>query len=150
MPTAETYRIVPVEGARFMVLGPDDALVLQNQDWGSREVAFAALSEWLTKGGRDVVISYHQEGAGARVEASPKPAPEPRPEPDRLVRISFTVPEGFDRFLERMAAEMGTDRSEVVRKALGLMRIALDAKKEGNRLAILAPEMESDQEIEGI
>ncbi len=65
------------------------------------------------------------------------------------VRLTITVAAEFRDVLDRLSSEMGKDRAEVLRLALGLLRIGLDAKAEGNSLAIITPDFEVDQEIGG-
>jgi hypothetical protein len=66
-----------------------------------------------------------------------------------IMEAELEVTPQFVRFLDEMAAEMGLDREDVVRLALGLLRIGLDAKREGNKLAIVTPDLEFDQEVTG-
>jgi hypothetical protein len=65
------------------------------------------------------------------------------------VRLTMDVSVGFLTFLDRLAADMDTDPAEVVRLSLGLMRIAVDARREGNRVAVVTPEDEVEQDIDG-
>jgi RNA-binding protein YhbY len=52
--------------------------------------------------------------------------------------------------LARMAAESGGDEFEVIGKALALYRVALDARREGNRIGIFGEDCELEREIVGI
>jgi hypothetical protein len=65
------------------------------------------------------------------------------------VELTLEVAPQFVGFLDAMGAEMGLDREDVVRLALGLLRIGLDARREGNKLAIVTPDLEFDQEVAG-
>jgi len=95
--------------------------------WGSSTVAC---------GGFFTVIAVEVEEAPQRVGG-------------RAVSILLNMfPEARD-FLDKLASERGEDREEIVRLALGLVRIAQDAKREGNVLAIVTPALEIEQEIGG-
>lgn len=86
----------------------------------------------------------HESGriTGVRVDEGQHPIPS-----GRAVALTLEVTPDFVKFLDKLAAEMGVDREEVVRLSLGLMRIAQDAKRHGNGLAIITPDLEIDQEI---
>jgi hypothetical protein len=66
------------------------------------------------------------------------------------VILTLEVSHELVGFLDGLAGDMGKDPSEVVRLALGLLRIALDARGEGNRVAIVTPDDEVDRDITGI
>lgn len=95
-------------------------------------------------------VSMVPHGGVGRYElADPVPLPEGDGPALTTVELTLEVTPQFVRFLDEMGAEMGLDREDVVRLALGLLRIGLDAKREGNKLAIVTPELEFDQEVTG-
>jgi ribosomal protein S3 len=70
------------------------------------------------------------------------------------------IPEGWHRaildmspevyeFLERLAEESGKSKVEVIRKALGLYRLALDARREGLVVGAATEEQPLDTEFVG-
>ncbi|HVJ54184.1 MAG TPA: hypothetical protein VM689_17090 [Aliidongia sp.] len=66
------------------------------------------------------------------------------------VRLSLQVPEELNRILETMATEMGGTKSEVLRKALTLMEVAHQARKNGKRFGIASEGAKLDTEIIGV
>jgi hypothetical protein len=69
-------------------------------------------------------------------------------DPTISIRLTLDVSTGFLCFLERLAADTGEDPADVMRLALGLLRTAVDARREGNRIAILDDSDNTEQEIE--
>jgi Arc/MetJ-type ribon-helix-helix transcriptional regulator len=67
-------------------------------------------------------------------------------EPIRI-RLTVTLPPEMAAVVEGMAAEMGISRGEVVRKAIRLLRFALDEGRAGNHLASLTPDLDIVQEV---
>jgi len=67
------------------------------------------------------------------------------------VRLSLDVSPELNHLLEELADQTGTTKSDVLRKAIALMDVAVDAKREGKRVYISdrAPEGAS-REIVGI
>ena len=61
----------------------------------------------------------------------------------------FRVSPELVLFLDALAADLNVSPAEAVRLSLGLMRIAVDARAEGNKMAIVTPDCEIDQEIGG-
>lgn len=53
------------------------------------------------------------------------------------VRFALSVSPELAQRLEDMAKQEHTTKSEIIRKALAVMTIALDNKKVGNRLAVV-------------
>ncbi len=88
-------------------------------------------------------------GVGRYELADPVLLPEGDGPAFTTVELTLEVTPQFVRFLDEMAVEMGHDREDVVRLALGLLRIGLDAKQEGEKLAIVTPDLEFDQEVTG-
>jgi hypothetical protein len=71
--------------------------------------------------------------------------------PRDRVRLSLDVSTELNNLLQELADETGTTKSDVLRKAIALMDVAVDAKREGKRVFISdhAPEGAS-REIVGI
>lgn len=67
------------------------------------------------------------------------------------VRLSLDVSVELNELLEELAEETGSTKSDVLRKAIALMDVAVDARREGKRVFVLdhAPEGAS-REIIGI
>ena len=56
--------------------------------------------------------------------------------PER-VRLSLDVTADVNATLERLAEETGNTKSDILRKAIGLMMVAADAKKKGETLGVV-------------
>jgi len=53
------------------------------------------------------------------------------------VRLSLEVSEDLNRRLELLAEQIGSTKSEFLRKAIALMEVAVDAKLHGQDIGIL-------------
>ncbi len=66
------------------------------------------------------------------------------------VRLNLQVSADLNDMLERIADDTGSNRSEVIRQALALMKVAHDAKVDGKRLGIVSDPSRLDTEIVGL
>ena len=66
------------------------------------------------------------------------------------VRISLDVPGRVDDDLERYAAQAGTTKSDILRKAIGLIGVAVEAKANGQKLGVLDANRQLITEIVGL
>lgn len=66
------------------------------------------------------------------------------------VRLSLEVPAELNRVLEQIADESGGTKSEVLRKALALMRVAHQATRDGRKIGIAAPDSRLETEFVGL
>ena len=66
------------------------------------------------------------------------------------VRLSLEVSTALNRTLEEMAAQTHSSKSEILRKAIALMELAIRAKNEGNRFGIANKDQQLATEIVGI
>ena len=62
-----------------------------------------------------------------------------------VLRLSIT-PE-LDALIDNMADDLGLTKGDTILEALGLLKIALDARQEGKRIGILDENFDVDQEI---
>lgn len=149
MPPISTYRIVNAQGGRWMILEPDNQVVLANADYPSPELAAEAVCRLAAEHGKEakVLVNREKKPDGVEVVGGVEQAPLRSSIP---VRLALEVSTEFVDFLRDLAADMGKDPSEVMRLALGLLRIAIDARREGNRVAIVTPDDQVDQDITGI
>lgn len=70
--------------------------------------------------------------------------------PNEKVRLSLQVSHELNRTLEEIAEDTGTSRTDVVRQALALMKVAHSAKKAGRHLGIVSDARKLDTEIVGL
>jgi metal-responsive CopG/Arc/MetJ family transcriptional regulator len=66
------------------------------------------------------------------------------------VRLSVQVSQELNQALEEIADSTGSNRSEILRQALALMKAAHRAKKEGRHLGIVSDPDKLDTEIVGV
>ena len=66
---------------------------------------------------------------------------------DTLTSVGYT--EEIAGLVQLLAARSGDSREDTLKKALTLYGLALDARRQGNRLAILSPEDDIVQDIIG-
>jgi Arc/MetJ-type ribon-helix-helix transcriptional regulator len=62
-------------------------------------------------------------------------SPERGKQPDK-VRITLDLSPDLNRTLEELVAKSGTNKSDVLRKAIALVEIAMEAKPKGLSLAL--------------
>lgn len=68
----------------------------------------------------------------------------------RKIRLSFDVSEEANELIEKLAKDIGGTKSDVLRKAVSLMEVALDGKKRGLKLGLADKEELLKTEIVGI
>lgn len=69
----------------------------------------------------------------------------------KKVRLSLEVSSELNELLERLARETGSTKSEVLRKAIALIDVAVEAKEQGQRLYVSdQPPAGHSREIVGI
>jgi metal-responsive CopG/Arc/MetJ family transcriptional regulator len=66
------------------------------------------------------------------------------------VRLNLQVSEQLNSDLEEMADSTGSNRTEVIRQALALMKIAHQARREGRHVGIVSDATKLDTELVGI
>lgn len=66
------------------------------------------------------------------------------------VRLNLQVSEQLNADLEEMADSTGSNRTEVIRQALALMKIAHQARREGRHLGLVSDPSKLDTELVGI
>jgi metal-responsive CopG/Arc/MetJ family transcriptional regulator len=66
------------------------------------------------------------------------------------VRLNLQVSEQLNSDLEEMADSTGSNRTEVIRQALALMKIAHKARREGRHLGLVSDASKLDTELVGI
>lgn len=66
------------------------------------------------------------------------------------VRLNLQVSEQLNSDLEEMADSTGSNRTEVIRQALALMKIAHQARREGRYLGLVSDPSKLDTELVGI
>jgi len=64
-------------------------------------------------------------------------------EKDKKVRVNFDVLPSVNQTLARLVDQLGMTKSELLRRAIDLMELAVEEKEKGNRLAI----MDKDQKV---
>jgi metal-responsive CopG/Arc/MetJ family transcriptional regulator len=66
------------------------------------------------------------------------------------IRLSLQVSQELNQTLEDIAESTGTNRTDVIRQALALMKVAHTAKKDGRHLGIVSDPRKLDTEIIGL
>lgn len=66
------------------------------------------------------------------------------------VRLSLDISPELNDLLNDLAAKMGGTKSDVLRKAIALMEIAVDAKRQGKKFGIAEKDQPLATEIVGI
>jgi predicted transcriptional regulator len=68
----------------------------------------------------------------------------------KAIRLSLEVSPQMNDKLEELADKMGGTKSDVLRKAVALIEVAVRAKEEGRRFGIAAPDQTLATEIVGL
>jgi prophage antirepressor-like protein len=66
------------------------------------------------------------------------------------VRLTLSLPPDVYFVIDDVATAMGISRGEAVRKAIRLLKFALDEGRAGHHLASLTPDLDIVQEVVGI
>jgi hypothetical protein len=66
------------------------------------------------------------------------------------IRLNLQVSEQLNKDLEEMAETTGSNRTEVIRQALALMKVAHKARREGRHLGLVSDQSKLDTELVGI
>jgi predicted transcriptional regulator len=66
------------------------------------------------------------------------------------VRLSLDISSELNDLLERLAEQSGSTKSEVLRKAIALMEVATEAKRQGKKFGIADRDQQLSTEIIGI
>jgi len=66
------------------------------------------------------------------------------------VRMNLQVSAELNELLERIASDTGSNRSEVIRQALALMKAAHEAKQKGKHIGFVTDPAKLDTEIVGL
>jgi len=66
------------------------------------------------------------------------------------VRLSLQLSQELNRALEEIAVDTGGNRTEVIRQALALMKVAHNAKLKGRHVGIVSDPSRLDTEIVGL
>jgi metal-responsive CopG/Arc/MetJ family transcriptional regulator len=66
------------------------------------------------------------------------------------IRLNLQVSEQLNKDLEEIADSAGTNRTEVIRQALALMKVAHQARREGRHLGVVSDASKLDTELVGL
>ncbi|HEV7858499.1 MAG TPA: ribbon-helix-helix domain-containing protein [Pyrinomonadaceae bacterium] len=66
------------------------------------------------------------------------------------VRLSLDISPELNELLEQLAGWTGSTKSEVLRKAIALMEVAVEAKRQGKKFGIAEKDQQLSTEIIGL
>jgi anti-sigma regulatory factor (Ser/Thr protein kinase) len=66
------------------------------------------------------------------------------------VRLNLVITRRLDDTLERIAEANGTNKSEILRRALALIEVANEAREHGNKLGVVSKDRQVLAEIVGL
>lgn len=69
---------------------------------------------------------------------------------NELIRLSLDVSPDLNQILDRMAAKTHTSKSEILRKSIALMEVAVREKEKGNHLGVINNDEKIIKEIVGL
>lgn len=68
----------------------------------------------------------------------------------KIIRLNLQVSEQLNKELEKIAESTGSNRTEVIRQALALMKIAHQACRDGQYLGLVSDQSKLDTELNGL
>jgi metal-responsive CopG/Arc/MetJ family transcriptional regulator len=71
-------------------------------------------------------------------------------EKSEKIRMNLQVSAELNELLERIAGDTGSNRSEVIRQALALMKVAHEAKQKGKHIGLVSDPEKLETEIVGL
>jgi hypothetical protein len=141
------YRIVPGPTGDWRVVDPSDREVFAGQGFSTANEAGNALVDLATQEGLDCLMMTDRRRHIMREAIIGEAAKQFMEE--GCVVLSLNVSQELDANLDNMGEELGVPKGETILKALSLLKVAMDAKREGKRVAILDDRDDSEQEIVG-
>ena len=138
------YRVVPVEGGRLMIRSEEGHAVLGDRDFGEQMIAVEALVELARERGMKAAVLYRPDGKVDKIIVGEHIGIG---DPDVIVKLA--IPAELDDALDEMAETMKVSRDEAARRAITLLKVAFDANRKGDRLAVLSPDDDIIREIVG-
>ncbi|MEH2352631.1 MULTISPECIES: ribbon-helix-helix protein, CopG family [unclassified Nostoc] len=66
------------------------------------------------------------------------------------IRLSLDVSSELNETITQLAKKSGGSKSDILRKAIALMEVAVDAKERGEKVALLNKDQTVNREIVGI
>lgn len=150
-PHSFRYAIIPVEGGQWLVKAPDGELLFVGFEYRFPEEVAAALKALAFEQGVAVTVANNSQGKPMWVEAEAPIGLSPHLEaPARVsTRLTLTLWPELADMLDDMADEMGLGKGETIVKALGLLKTALDARREGKKVILLNEEKDEETEVTG-
>ena len=142
----ETYRFLPAEGERLVIMREDGEVVFGNHAFPDQIVALAALLDMAKSHDLEAVVQYRDDGRVEQVVLGREIVARTGAPP---VTFPTSLPLAVFGTLGELADELGVSRDEILRRAVNFYRIASDAEAEGNRLAILTSDDEIVRDVTG-
>src|SRR4051794_17343134 len=99
MAPLNVYKIVPGEGAHWVILDEDGSPVLSGQDFRTQREALAALQDEARAKGMSLKI-HQKKGTLESVEAYPK----------RSLTLRLSVPPELDDIIDSMSEDLGLSK----------------------------------------
>ncbi len=143
MPSS-TYSIAPDSVGHWTVLDPEGREFFQDEEFRTSDEAFSALQDMAKARGMTAEITSGSGTSNRQVVLKKR---RHLPESERLVTLTLTISPELDDHLDNMAEELGVPKGEAILKAFGLLKIALEARREGKGIGILDAELDVEQEI---
>ncbi len=151
MPKA-TYRIAKGDVSPWVIIGPGGSHVLSGEDFRTDREAVAALRGMFAREGVRMETVETPEGLVANVTYPPGAVQPTLPRSGDRPVVTFQVRASAElaRIVHDLAATYDTTPEGAILRAIGLLKVAADARRDGKGLAIVDDELNVDQEITGI
>ena len=139
-----TYLITPGSAGHWAVFDPKGRELFAEREFRTPLQAFTALQGWAEANGMSAEITSGQGTSNQQVQLKKRLR---FPESERSVTLTLTISPELDTLLDNMSEELGVPKGEAILKAFGLLKIALEARREGKGIGILDDELDVEQEI---
>lgn len=138
------YCRITREGDRWKVRDLRGAPFLFTEDFPSERAAEDAVRRRFGAEGMEVSTIQEREGS---FMVSTRPAIGA---PKEGVTLTLTIWPELNDLLDNLADEIGVPKGEAVVKAINLLKIAVEARREGKKLIVLDDATGEEEEITGI
>jgi hypothetical protein len=135
------FKVIKGDDGRWKVedLGHEEAFF--GNKFATKDEAIDAFRKHLAGEGRSMSVLHHRDGWSEVIT---------RPQAKSTVTLTLTVWPELNDLLDNLADELGVTKGDAVVKAINLLKIAVDARKAGQKLLVVDDATGEEEEITGI
>lgn len=141
---ARMLSVVPGEGGHFKIVEEGGMSITEGADIRSIREVTRTIDGIAKADGYQAEHVYDATGNYVRSILTPGRVDHPFPR----VNLKLEIGADLDAMMEEMAEDLGVPKGSLILKAIGLLKLAVDARSEGKTIGIIDVDGELDQEIE--